>query len=175
MSHFECGVSHIVPKEFSMNDGMGPGGIVVLVIKTGNEYVAYVTIDGNNMIKGVRENILEAIAKLGINDGEIFTTDTHVVNAIGPSRRGYYPIGERIDQEKLLNYIRKATQEALSNLSEAKVAFKKVKVERVKVLGEKNILEVTRLVDVIMKKIKTLAVTIFLPVISLAVVLTFFF
>ena len=174
-SHFECGVSHIVPEEFSMNDGMGPGGIVVLVLKTKSDHTAYVTIDGNNMIKGVREKILESIINLGINDCKIFTTDTHVVNAIGPSKRGYHPIGEKIEQKKLLDLIRKATQEALSNLRVAKVAFKKIKVKKVKVLGEKNILEITRLVDVIMKKIKTLAVTIFLPAIILAVALTAFF
>jgi len=104
---------------------------------------------------------------LGVRDGEVLTTDTHVVNAVGPSKRGYHPIGEGIDQNILLNYINEATIESISNQCIAKVGVKKVKVEKVRVLGARNILEITKLVDLVIEKIKVLSPAIFLPVICI--------
>ena len=54
---FKTGVSRIVPKEFGLIDGMGPGGIIVFVLEVFDQKIAYVIIDGNNMVSGFRENI----------------------------------------------------------------------------------------------------------------------
>jgi putative membrane protein len=173
--HFECGSSKIIPFEFTVEDGIGPGGIVVLTIKVLNDFYTYITIDGNNMIKGLREKILDTILKLGVKDGEVLTTDTHAVNAVGPSRRGYHPIGEGIDQTILLHYIEEATKESIQNQRPAKVSVKKVKVEKVKVLGEKNILEITKLVDIVIERIKILSPAFFVPAIGIVMAMMLFF
>ena len=97
----EVGAAKIIPKEFSIEDGMGPGGINVIVVRTSDQTAAYITIDGNNMVSGLREKILSALEKIGVNDGEILTTDTHAVTGLILTTRGYHPIGEVIDHTKL--------------------------------------------------------------------------
>ena len=78
--------------------------------------MAYVVIDGNNMVSGLREEILTSLKGLGIEEGEVFTTDTHSVSALILGKQGYHPIGEAMDKRKLVDYIKQATLEATSKL-----------------------------------------------------------
>lgn len=61
-------------------DGIGPLGIRVAVIEVGDTRTAYVLIDGNNMEPGLREQLITAID--GVDEVEIMTTDTHIVNTV---------------------------------------------------------------------------------------------
>jgi len=160
-SSFEVGVAKVIPKEFGVKEGMGPGGISVIVTKVGDQKTAYVTIDGNNMISGLREKILAMLREIGIVDGEILTTDTHAVTGVVPTARGYYPIGEAIDHAKLIGYIREATVKALDDLTPAEVSRRTGTVPNVKVIGEKPIADLCFLVDEAMKQAKRLAVSLF--------------
>lgn len=158
---FEVGAAKVVPKEFSLREGMGPGGIVVTVIKTGNQTTAYVTIDGNNMISGLREKILSALSEIDVNDGEVFTTDTHAVNAVVLTARGYHPIGEAMDQEILIKYIKQAVTNALANLEPAEASWRTENVSGVKVIGEKQVEAMCLLADKAIQRAKRLAISIF--------------
>jgi len=158
---FEVGAATILPEEFSLKDGMGPGGITIVVVKVGEQKTAYVVIDGNNMISGLREKILSALQSIGINEGEVFTTDTHSVNAVIMSERGYHPIGEAIDHEKLIAYIKKATFIALSDLEGAKAAACDIIVPKVKVIGEEKLEALCLLTDRAIQKAKKIVVPIF--------------
>jgi len=158
---FEIGAVTIVPKEFSVKDGMGSGGITVLVVKVGGQKTAYVVIDGNNMVAGLREKILSALDSIGISEGEVFTTDTHSVNAVVLNERGYHPIGEVIDHEKLITYIKEATLAAISDLEHVKVACRHVTVPDVKVIGEKLLETLCLLIDRSVRKAKKIVVPIF--------------
>jgi putative membrane protein len=160
-SSFEVGTATVIPKEFGLKEGMGPGGITVLVVKVGRQKTAYVVIDGNNMISGLRENILSALRSMGIDDGEVFTTDTHSVNAVILSNRGYHPVGEAIDHETLARYIREATSVALSNLERVKVACRNITVPNVKVIGGKLLETLCLLIDKALQKAKKVVVPIF--------------
>ena len=40
---------------------MGTGGITAIVVQVSKQKTAYVVIDGNNMISGLREKILAAL------------------------------------------------------------------------------------------------------------------
>ena len=77
---------------------MGTGGITATVVQVEKQKTAYVVIDGNNMISGLREKILAALTSAGFDESEIITTDTHTVTAIiigqGGGRRGFHPVGE---------------------------------------------------------------------------------
>jgi putative membrane protein len=137
---FDVGAATVIPKEFGLKDGMGPGGITVIIVKVGAQKTAYVVIDGNNMVSGLREKILSALHSLGINEGEVFTTDTHSVNAIVLNKRGYHPIGEVINHENLIGHIKEAAITALSDLEQVKVACRRITVSDVTVIGE-NLLE----------------------------------
>jgi len=158
---FEVGAAKVVPKEFGLREGMGPGGIVVTAIKTRNQTMAYVTVDGNNMISGLREKILLALSEAGVDDGEVFTTDTHAVNAVVLNARGYYPIGEAMDQETLIKYIKQATTNAIANLEPAEVSWRTENVSDVRVIGEKQVEAMCMLADKAIQRAKRMAISIF--------------
>ena len=160
-SSFEVGAATIAPKEFTVKEGMGPGGISVIVMKVGNQKVAYVTIDGNNMVTGLRERILSELGEIDIVDGEVLTTDTHAVCGIVRTARGYHPIGEVIDQSKLINYVRQAAENALINLEPAKASWRTGIIPRVNVIGEKRIDDLSLVADRTAKRAKQLAVSLF--------------
>ena len=158
---FQIGVARETPKEFGLKEGMGPGGIAVLVVKVGGQTTAYVTIDGNNMITGLREKILATLAEIGINEGEVFTTDTHVVNAVVLNARGYHPVGEAMNQDVLIDYVKRAARSALENLEPAEAAWATDIVSNVKVIGEQQIAAMSTLLDKAMKRARNLAILVF--------------
>ncbi|MEM1606941.1 MAG: DUF2070 family protein [Candidatus Bathyarchaeia archaeon] len=148
------GAGEVRPKDLSTKDGIGPGGITSMVVSVGDQKTAYVTIDGNNMVSGLREKILMDLKDLGISGGEVFTTDTHIVNAIVLNERGYHPVGEVIDHGKLIGYIRSSVIRALNNMELAEVAWCKVVIPKVKVIGDLQINQLSALTDKVLKKAK---------------------
>ena len=159
---FGIGGATVFPKEFTLSDGMGPGGITAVVIQVGEQKTAYVVIDGNNMVSGLRERVLSALHSVGFDECEIFTTDTHAVNAVILGERGYHPVGEAMDNEKLINYIKKAALAALANLEPVKnIDCRKIVVPKVKVIGAKQLETLCLLTDRAIHKAKILAPSIF--------------
>lgn len=170
----EVGAAKVNPKEFNLMDGMGPGGISVIVIKVEGQITAYITIDGNNLISGLREEILFKLAGLGITEGEILTTDTHVVNGVAKVDRGYHPVGEAMDKEKLLHYIEKATSEALRNHESAELSWRAINVPNVKIIGEKQLNDLCLLTEMTMKRVKKVGVYLF-PALAALLAVTLIF
>lgn len=160
-SSFKVGASTIFPKDFTFQQGMGSGGITVIIIEVEGNKAAYVTIDGNNMVSGLREKILLALFELGIDNGEILTTDTHSVCGMIRSARGYNLVGEAIDHQKLIDYIKKATVIALEHLEPATVYWHTEVIKDVKVIGEQQITELTVLADKTTETVKKVAVILF--------------
>ena len=173
-SSFEVGAATVIPEGFTVEDGMGPGGISVIVTRVGDQKAAYVTIDGNNMISGLRERILSELRGTGIVDGEVLTTDTHMVCGVVLTERGYYPIGEAMDQTKLINYIRQAAINALDSLEPAEASWHTEIIPDVKVIGEKQIEALCLLADETARQAKKLAVSLF-PVAGVLLATLFMF
>jgi putative membrane protein len=160
-SRFEVGVASVLPEEFSLEDGMGSGGITVVVVKVDQQKAAYVVIDGNNMISGLRERILSSLLSMGIDSGEIFTTDTHAVNALVLTEQGYHPVGEAIENEKLISRIKDATRSALANSENVGVSCRSITVPSVKVIGAKQLEALCLLIDKVIQRAKRAAVPVF--------------
>ncbi|UCE28464.1 MAG: DUF2070 family protein [Candidatus Bathyarchaeota archaeon] len=160
-SSFEVGAAKVIPREFSVEEGMGLGGISVILVKVGDQRTAYVTIDGNNMISGLREKILTMLQEIGVVDGEVFTTDTHIVTGVATTVRGYHPVGEVMDHSKLISYVKEAAEEALVGLKPAEVSKRICIVPNVKVIGEKSIEALCVVVDEAMKRAKRLSAVLF--------------
>jgi putative membrane protein len=150
---FEIGAATVKPEEFSLADGMGAGGITVILLRRNHEKIAYVVIDGNNMISGLRETIISSLSSLGIGKSEVFTTDTHSVNALILTGHGYHPIGEVMDRGKLVNYIEKAALTATNDLEFAKVSCFNMSASS-KVIGEKQLETLCLLIDETLQKAK---------------------
>ncbi len=160
---FEVGVAKVLADGFGLKEGMGPGGVIALTVRVSDQTTTYITIDGNNMVSGLRERILSAVTGMGVDEGEVFTTDTHAVNAVVLDARGYHPVGEAIDYETLINYVKEATAKSLANLEPAEVGWGNETVPNVKVIGESQIQALCMLVDKASKRARNAAITI-LPI-----------
>lgn len=158
---FKVGAATVFPKEFSPKDGMGPGGITVIVVEVKEQKTAYVVIDGNNMVSGLRDKILSNLYAIGINEGEVFTTDSHSVNAVVLGGRGYHPVGEVINHEILIEYIRKAAIAALSNLELVKAACREITIFGIKVIGVELLETLCLLIDKTLQRAKKIVAPIF--------------
>ena len=158
---FEIGVKTIFPTAFTLKDGMGPGGITSLVVNVAEQKTAYVVIDGNNMISGLREEIILLLKSKGFHEVEVFTTDTHAVSAIVLGRRGYHPIGEVMDKKLLFDYILKTTEAAKINLEPCRAGCIQILVPEVRVIGEERLNSLSLLVDSALQRAKKIVFPIF--------------
>ena len=163
VADLQVGAAKVMPQGFSLKDGIGPGGVIALVVRVGRQTTVYITIDGNNMVSGLRERILSSVSEMGVDEGEVFTTDTHAVNAVVLDARGYHPLGEAIDHETLINYVKEATAQALANLEPVEVGWRVETVPNVKVIGESQIQALCMLVDEASRRARNAAITI-LPI-----------
>lgn len=167
---FKVGVARKILADFTLRDGIGPGGIAALAVEVDGQRFAYVTIDGNNMIKGLREAILEKVKQTGFDDAEVMTTDTHMVNGIVHAPLGYHMIGEVIPWSSLVAEVAIACQNAIANLESSEVGVISGQVT-VTTLGSKSLRRVMRLVYRISKLI---ALTLF-PMVVIVTVLSLLF
>ncbi len=158
---FEVGASTVFPKEFSLEDGMGSGGITAIVVNVAEQKTAYVVIDGNNMVSGLREEILMSLKSSGFHECEVFTTDTHAVSAVILGRRGYHPVGEAMNHETLIQYITKVANGAASNLESCKAGCLRLIVPQVRVIGEARLASLSMLVDKALQRAKQIVAPIF--------------
>lgn len=160
-SSFEVGVASVLPKEFSLEDGMGAGGITVMLVKTDLQKAAYIVIDGNNMISGLREKVLSSLLEVDIDVGEVLTTDTHAVSALILGQHGYHPIGEAMENERLIAYIKEATHAALTRMERVGVSCLSIAVPNVKVIGAKQLDALCLLIDKAVRSAKRAAISVF--------------
>ena len=158
---FEVGAATVFPKEFGLKDGMGPGGITAVVVKVAEQKTAYVVIDGNNMVSGLREEILSALKATGFHASEVFTTDTHAVSAVVLGRRGYHPVGEVMNHETLISYIQEAAKAAAARLEHCKAGCLHMIVPKVRVIGKARLESLSTLVDKALQKAKQTVIPIF--------------
>jgi putative membrane protein len=161
MYPFEVGSATAHPEEFTLKDGMGTGGITSVIVKVGAQKTAYVILDGNNMVSGMREKILDALSSAGFEDSEVFTTDTHAVSAVVVGARGYHPLGEAIDQEALIKHITATALTAAGNLESCKAGYQRITVPKVRLIGGDFLGSITDLVDKTIQKAKHVIVPVF--------------
>jgi putative membrane protein len=158
---FEVGAATVFPKEFDLKDGMGPGGITAVVVQVAEQKTAYVVIDGNNMVSGLREEILSALKAAGFHASEVFTTDTHAVSAVVLGRRGYHPVGEVMNHETLISYIQEAAKTATARLEHCKAGCLRMVVPEVRVIGKARLESLSMLVDKALQRAKQIVAPIF--------------
>jgi len=151
-SPFKAGSAADPLEEFGLEDGIGPGGLSSLVVRNGNQIVAYLTIDGNNMHTGVREAILKDLETLGVSDGEVMTTDTHLVTGLVRSALGYYPVGAHLDIGLLTQKVKETVHRAMATMEETTAGFSKFSIE-VRVLGSETFQTITSFVGRIARRI----------------------
>jgi putative membrane protein len=170
VSPFKVGVASKIPTGFTLKDGFGPSGISVMGIEVSGQRFAYVNVDGNNMVTGLREEIINAIKGVGFDDGEVMTSDTHMVNGIVSARLGYHTVGEAVPRAHLLDEVTQACREALANLETCEVGAVSGQI-LVTTLGPKSLRRVMALVYRISK---LTALTLF-PIVVAVTILSLLF
>ena len=160
-SRFKVGASKVLLEGFGVKEGIGPGGITAITTEVGNRRFAYVVIDGNNMVSNLRSEILARLKRLGIDDGEVLTTDTHIVNGVVMVDRGYYPIGEAIPRKTVIEGVERAVKAALDKLEPAEASWCVRRMRNVKVIGERQIESLCRVADEVADKARRTAIILF--------------
>jgi putative membrane protein len=108
-------------------DGIGPLGIRVAVTAVDGQRTAYVLIDGNNMEPGLRDRLVRRLTStLDIDDAEILTTDTHIVNTVEAVNQ----VGTALDGEELGDAVETVTRAAIDDVGpvEAGMAAERAQV-----------------------------------------------
>ena len=108
-----------------------------MVLMIGSREVVMLSVDGNNMEPGFREEAIRILKTQGFDDAEVLTTDTHVVNAISTSSRGYPPVGQHKPQE-ILEAMVQAANRAREQVSEVRIGLGFGEAKSLRTFGEKG-------------------------------------
>jgi putative membrane protein len=149
---FGVGSSYDPLDSYGLKDGIGPGGLSVIALKTDSDKVSYITIDGNNMQQGLRDQLLRSIRETGVSDAEVMTTDTHLVTGLVRSPLGYYPVGAALPTTTFVAQITKTVQNALANLEESSAGFSKFSLQ-MHVLGSEAFQSISSFIGRIARQI----------------------
>jgi putative membrane protein len=93
-------------------DGIGPLGIRVAVFEVDGQRTAYVLVDGNNMVPGLRDRVVEAVEARDVDCAEVMTSDTHVVNTMEAENQ----VGDAVDEDELIDAITDLVDEAVDDV-----------------------------------------------------------
>jgi len=138
---FRIGVSHhTLP--FTRVQGFGDLGVQVLVVEADGQRTAYILMDGNNMAQGAREVLLEDVLKV-VDNAEVMTTDSHVVNTISIKN----PVGMNIGASEFLPHVMQALQAALDDISPAEVAGTTARCEHIVVFGSNQVSQLASMIN----------------------------
>ncbi len=170
MSSFKVGAASDPLREFKIEDGIGPGGVSVLVIECQGQRVAYVTIDGNNMQMGFRDVLLESLRAEGIDGGEVMTTDTHLVAGVVRSPLGYHPVGEGVNKELLVARVRETVRTAIGRMGDGSTGFATFHLD-LRVLGSASFRGITSFVGRVARNIGRSFLRLELLVFALSVII----
>lgn len=151
-----CGFAY--DDNFKINQGIGPMGIQVLAVECKSNNLKglknhkeekncitniYVLIDGNNILPGLREQIITSLKGL-VDEVEIFTTDNHVVNA---TMGGYNPVGLKVDPILIVHGIRKLVKEAIIDCEPCEVGVNSKIVKNIRILGQNTPLRLSATIN----------------------------
>ena len=90
-----------------------------VVFRTGLETSAVIALEANNLPAGMREDILDSIGSLGIEKGEVVTTDSHHADIPALTEAGWNGAGRAV----LLDSVRAAVREAVADLRPARIRY----------------------------------------------------
>lgn len=148
-------------------EGMGDLGIRVAVVETQGQRTAYVVIDGNNMVTGLREKIIE---KLPVDDAEVMTTDTHVVNTLSPVNY----VGQNMDREVLVAKIAELVDKAIADLEPVSVGMEIEIAENLRVFGSHKIAKLASTANAMVAMAGAFAGAVIVAALSLTILILSF-
>ena len=156
--------------DLDKNEGVGESGIKTMIIEVGNQRTAYVLFDANNMEIGFRQEIIDAVSDLEIDEIEVMTTDTHTVNTIS---RGYNPIGI-VKRAEIIEYARASIIEAIKDIEKVEVGTGTNKIKNLNTFGPKNSTELISTISSVVAVSKIIAPVLLITSLFIAFLWIFF-
>lgn len=135
------------------HEGIGESGIKTMIIEVDNQRTAYILFDANNMEVGFRQEIIDSVSDLDVDEIEVMTTDTHTVNTLS---RGYNPIGIA-KRSEIIKFVRLSIQEALLDLEKVEVGTGTEKIKDLNTFGPKNSTELISTISSVVAVSKIIA------------------
>ena len=134
-----------------------------MIVEVDNQRTAYVLFDSNNMEHGFRQEIIDAVSNLDIDEIEVMTTDTHSVNTLS---RGYNPIG--IDKrDDIIEYVKISIEEAIKDLEKVEVGTGTEKIKNLKTFGPNNSTELITTISSVVAISKIVAPVLFITALAI--------
>ena len=104
-------------------EGIGPLGIRACIFEVNDTRTAYVLVDGNNMEPGLRGRILDAVDT--VDDIEVMTSDTHIVNTVEAENQ----VGQAIPESEVVDRIVSLVDDAIADLEPVEVGMASERAE----------------------------------------------
>lgn len=152
------------------HEGIGESGIKTMIVEVGNQRTAYVLFDANNMEIGFRQEIIDAVSDLEIDEIEVMTTDTHTVNTLS---RGYNPIGIA-KRPEIIEYVRISIEEAMKDLEKVEVGTGTEKIRNLNTFGPKNSTELISTISSVVAVSKIIAPVLLITALLIVFIWIFF-
>lgn len=115
---FQFGYCHST--EIGVNaDDVGPAGMSVMAIKVNERIHIIGWADGNNMVRNLREYIVEHLEANGISMFEICTSDTHYTSGRARNISGYFTFGNLSSFDTVSKWYLDMARKASENIMDA--------------------------------------------------------
>ncbi len=127
-------------------EDIGEGGLSVLAFNINNNIYTIGWADSNNMVKGLREDIVRYLEDNNIKMLDICTSDTHSTSGKARNREGYYTLGSRSDWNDLKRIFLKLAKDAIANIKYSNYKLLNSKV-RLLLMGSQQFDEYSKALD----------------------------
>ena len=156
--------------DLDKNEGIGESGIKTMIVEVAGQRTAYVLFDSNNMEIGFRQEIIDSVSDLDIDEIEVMTTDTHTVNTLS---RGYNPIGIA-KRAEIIEYVKISIKEAIEDLEKVEVGTGTEKITNLNTFGPKNSTELISTISSVVAVSKIIAPVLLITALLIVLIWIFF-
>ena len=140
-----------------------------MIIEVDNQRTAYILFDSNNMEIGFRQEIIDSVKDLEIDEIEVMTTDTHTVNTLS---RGYNPIGIA-KRSEIIEYVKTSIIEAIKDLEKVEVGTGTEKIKDLNTFCPNNSTELISTISSVVAVSKIIAPVLFITALIIVILWIF--
>ncbi|MDP3065497.1 MAG: DUF2070 family protein [Methanobacteriaceae archaeon] len=170
LSGIRVGCSQNPLEELDRKDGVGQSGVKTMIVEVGNQKTAYVLLDSNNMVLGLRDEIIEEVKKLGVDQAEVMTTDTHYVNTLSG---GHNPVGVK-KKDEVVQGVLDSVKKALKDVEPVQVGCKTCRLSDIITLGPTHATELVSTISSIVAVSRIFAPLVFFTALLFAFIWIFY-